>query len=114
MINEYIKSDIHRYYGCFNLKTMMRAILSSTLRFQIVFRMCQMNGFWQKIGKVLWQLNITKRRIQIPISTKIGYGLYIGHGGPVVINGNAVIGNNCNLSQFVTIGANHSGGNNWR
>ena len=110
MINEYIKSDIYRYYGCFNLKTMMRAILSSTLRFQIVFRMCQMNGFWQKIGKVLWQLNITKKRIQIPVSTKIGYGLYIGHGGPVVVNGNAVIGNNCNLSQFVTIGANHSWG----
>lgn len=29
----------------------------------------------------------------------------IGHGGPVVINPTAVIGNNCNLSQFVTIGA---------
>ena len=37
--------------------------------------------------------------------TKIGYGLYIGHGGPVIINPTAVIGNNCNLSQFVTIGA---------
>ena len=53
MINEYIKSDIYRYYGCFNLKTMMRAILSSTLRFQIVFRMCQMNGFWQKYNGLI-------------------------------------------------------------
>ena len=41
---------------------------------------------------------------------KIGYGLYIGCGDPVVINGNTVIGNNCNLLQFVTIGANHPGG----
>lgn len=37
----------------------------------------------------------------------IGYGLYIGHGIGVVVNATAVIGNNCNLSQFVTIGANH-------
>ena len=35
----------------------------------------------------------------------VAYGLYIGHGGPVIINPTAVIGNNCNLSQFVTIGA---------
>lgn len=41
------------------------------------------------------------------MSTKIGYGLYIAHGGPVVINENAIIGSNCNLSQFVTIGANN-------
>ena len=45
------------------------------------------------------------QQIQILRKTKIGYGLYIGHGGPVIINPTAVIGNNCNLSQFVTIGA---------
>ena len=38
--------------------------------------------------------------------TIIGYGLYISHGGPVVVNPSTVIGNNCNLSQFVTIGSN--------
>ena len=48
---------------------------------------------------------INHQQIQILRKTKIGYGLYIGHGGPVIINPTAVIGNNCNLSQFVTIGA---------
>lgn len=43
---------------------------------------------------------------RIPKSVKIGYGLYIGHGGPVIINPTAVIGNNVNLSQFTTIGSN--------
>ena len=46
------------------------------------------------------------QQIQILRKTKIGYGLYISHGGPVVVNPSTVIGNNCNLSQFVTIGSN--------
>jgi serine O-acetyltransferase len=32
--------------------------------------------------------------------------LFIGHGGPLVVNPTTVIGNNVNLSQFTTIGAN--------
>lgn len=58
------------------------------------------------VGLILWKLNRTKRTIQLPRETKIGYGLYIGHGGPIVVNKTAVIGNNCNLSQFTTIGSN--------
>jgi serine O-acetyltransferase len=42
--------------------------------------------------------------IIIPIGTPIGLGLYIGHYGGIVVNGRSVIGNNCNLSQGVTIG----------
>ena len=55
---------------------------------------------------MLWGLNGSKGRIQIPYTCKIGYGLYIGHGGPVIVNPTAVIGDNCNLSQFTTIGSN--------
>lgn len=48
-----------------------------------------------------------KYGIQISPKTKIGYGLFIGHGVGIVINDTAVIGNNVNLSQFLTIGSNH-------
>ncbi|WP_256674888.1 serine acetyltransferase [Pseudomonas sp. FSL R10-0071] len=48
-----------------------------------------------------------KYGIQIPPHTDIGYGLYIGHGMAVIINPTAIIGNNCNISQFTTIGSNH-------
>lgn len=41
-----------------------------------------------------------KNCIQIPLETKIGYGFYIGYGGPVIINGIAIIGNNCNISPI--------------
>ena len=55
---------------------------------------------------LLYRLS-SKYGIQIPPETKIGYGLFIGHGVGIVINGSAVIGNNVNLSQFLTIGSNH-------
>lgn len=65
-----------------------------------------MRGVSKIIGLFLWRLNKMKKIIQLPRETQVGYGLYIGHGGPIVVNPTAVIGNNCNLSQFTTIGNN--------
>lgn len=42
--------------------------------------------------------------ISIPYSAQIGDSFYIGHFGNIIINGQTVIGNNCNISQGVTIG----------
>lgn len=42
--------------------------------------------------------------IYVPIESKIGEGLYIGHWGGIIIHCAVVIGTNCNLSQGVTIG----------
>jgi serine O-acetyltransferase len=39
----------------------------------------------------------------------IGAGLYVGHFGQVIVNGNAVLGSNVNLSQGVTIGVGGRG-----
>lgn len=47
-----------------------------------------------------------KYQIDLPIRTKVGFGLYLGHGICMVINGGTVIGNNVNLSQFLNIGIN--------
>lgn len=47
----------------------------------------------------MYKLNKTKRIIQIHYNTSIGYSLYIGRGGPVIINSSSIIGNN------ITIGA---------
>lgn len=47
--------------------------------------------------------------VEIPLTTKIGRGLYIGHPYAITINGDAVIGNNCNLSKGVTIGGENRG-----
>ncbi|MBQ5416044.1 MAG: acetyltransferase [Bacteroidales bacterium] len=46
--------------------------------------------------------------IDIPLSTVIGYGLYIGHPRCIVINSGTKIGNNVNLSQCLSIGTNEN------
>lgn len=42
--------------------------------------------------------------ISIPFTAQIGPGLYIGHFGCIIIGKDAVIGENCNISQGNTIG----------
>jgi serine acetyltransferase/glycosyltransferase involved in cell wall biosynthesis len=49
--------------------------------------------------------------IQIPFSAKIGPGFYIGHFGCIFVGKDAIIGENCNISQGVTIGQGGRGGN---
>lgn len=47
--------------------------------------------------------------IEIPRSTNVGPGLYIGHYGGITVSSSAVLGRDCNLSQNTTIGVSGSG-----
>ncbi len=47
--------------------------------------------------------------IRLPGECEVGRGLYIGHFGPIILNGKAILGDNCNLSQGVTIGVAQRG-----
>ncbi len=58
------------------------------------------------ISRYMYHRLSTKYGIQIPPKTKIGSGFYIAHGIGIIINGNTIIGENCTVSQFVTIGSN--------
>ncbi|MBC3757774.1 serine acetyltransferase [Hyunsoonleella sp. SJ7] len=57
---------------------------------------------WQKFIEIL-------TGISIAYSAQIGKGFYIGHFGGIIINASAVIGENCNISQGVTIGVSGRG-----
>lgn len=107
-INKYIRSDLYRYEGATGLIPFLKCYLRNvTFRFQVALRLRQGKGLYVFLGCVLWGLRReVRQRIQLHPNTKIGYGLFIGHGGPVVVNPTAVLGNNVNLSQFVTIVAN--------
>ena len=50
-----------------------------------------------------------KHGVWIPPVTKVGPGLLLEHLGDIVVNGRAVIGKNCNLSNSVTIGQSNRG-----
>ncbi|MEO8516049.1 MAG: serine acetyltransferase [Flavobacterium sp.] len=61
----------------------------------------QILSFWC----LCWQKTIEMTTgISIPASAKIGHSFYIGHFGGIILNANSIIGNNCNISQGVTIG----------
>ena len=59
---------------------------------------------WQKLIEMF-------TGISIPASAKIGHSFYIGHFGGIILNANVIIGNNCNISQGVTIGISGRGSN---
>ncbi len=49
--------------------------------------------------------------ISLPYSATIGKSFYIGHFGQIIVNANSVIGDNCNISQGITIGVSGRGDN---
>ncbi|KGO89420.1 serine O-acetyltransferase [Flavobacterium suncheonense] len=57
---------------------------------------------WQKMLEIL-------TGISIPASVQIGHSFYIGHFGGIILNANSKIGDNCNISQGVTIGVSGLG-----
>jgi len=60
--------------------------------------------FWQKMIEMI-------TGISIPASASIGHSFYVGHFGGIILNANTIIGNNCNISQGVTIGVSGKGDN---
>lgn len=105
-MNAYIQSDLYRYRGNCSVYSLIKEyICNSGFRYMVAHRLINSTGLAQKVGVVLWLFR-ARGKIDIPRNVKIGYGFYIGHNGPVIINASAVIGDNCNLSQFTTIGTN--------
>lgn len=109
-----VLSDYYRYTG--KLESSLSGKLKIILLAISARNHCFSYSFWLRLGSCKGAIGFfaqymhyrlsRKYGIQIPIKTKIGYGLYIGHGIGIVINPLTVIGNNCNISQFLTIGSN--------
>lgn len=103
-----IRSDAYRYLG---EKSSVLRIIALLFRHPGFAAM-----FWVRLGAVkgvFWPIATVLRMFVFPIygilihpKTLIGYGLYITHGHGIIINPSAVIGNNCDLCQFTTVGSN--------
>jgi serine O-acetyltransferase len=105
-ILELMKSDLYRYSGKSDPLTFLHNILlNSGFKYTFWLRMAKK----YKIFRLLWLYYSSKYLIDISPTTNIGKGLYLGHAMGIVIAEQATLGNNCNISQFVTIGVKNRG-----
>lgn len=68
------------------------------------FRIPIIRLIFKIITKIFHSIISLLTGIQIPFETSIGPGLYVGHTGFLVVNEDAVIGDNCNIGVGVVIG----------
>ena len=114
-LKDIIDSDLHRYgYSCESQMRFMTKKECYGYRYSKVLRKCK--WYREHNNKILFLLERVKLRMlseklgfQITYSTQIGRGLYLGHMGSIVVNWKAVLGNNVNLAQGVTIGQANGG-----
>lgn len=104
-----IKSDLFRHAGNTSVASFIKHLIKNrSFKYCFWLRLCSSEIYPVRIVArfMHWRLS-NAYGIQIPPCTRIGHGLYLGHHMSVVVSPWAVIGNNCNLSQFTTIGSNH-------
>lgn len=109
-LKEVLYKDLYRYYGKCDINTFLKSfLLNPAFKYTCILRVVQ---FYREKGckfiSIIFHLKLKilerKYAIQIPSNVKIGWGLYIGHFGRIIINSHAVIGDNVNLSTGITIG----------
>lgn len=105
-LKDIIDGDMHRYGRRFGL------LKPLYLRWQIAYRKA---SFYSKrsLPGILYRIKLNflseKSGIQIPTAAKIGHGLFLGHTGRIIINPDAVMGDNINIGTGVTIGKTNRG-----
>jgi serine O-acetyltransferase len=108
-----IACDLYRHAGKVDFQTLLtHLIFSPGFKFMYVFRKAnehKRGSFRWLMYKLLHRKYIHKYGFQIPLSTRIGKGLYIAHFGNVVIHRDAILGDNCNLAHGVTVGQANRG-----
>ena len=112
-----VRADLRRYDARADGRA-FRAHFRKTpgFRFTVIWRWCVYLGTHRALRALfglpsLWLLGRYTYRygISIPLETRIGPGLYIGHFGGICVNEHAVLGACCNINQDVTIGKHNRG-----
>lgn len=111
-MNKVIKADLFRYGGLSGTKGLIKGLRIPGFRYMYLLRKIST----YKRYSLLWLFfTFLKTRysykygFQIPSTTQIGEGLFVGHYGTIVINGKVKIGKNCNIAHGVTIGQANRG-----
>lgn len=109
-----IKSDLEKYKRYSNKSALYVILTQQGLWAILVYRINNaiytsktpkpIKGALLFIGLIFQKLIEILTGISLPYSATIGNRFYIGHFGGIIINSQAIIGDNCNISQGVTIG----------
>jgi len=112
-MKDIIIADLHRYMpGEFSAIKFLNGLRSQGFRYMLFKRLIDIYGSKPVLGlslKIIIRHYTYKYGFQI--GGKIGKGFYIGHFGSIIVSENALIGENCNISPGVTIGATRRGDN---
>lgn len=113
-LRKYIASDLYRYTTSTSAKSYLRGWYIAGFRYTTFMRCCR---YFANKNVIYYPLFLLCRIIlrhysvkygyQIPWQTDIGPGFMIGHYGAIIVNPNARIGKNCNITVGVLIGLNH-------
>ena len=112
MLKKKYQKDIYRYYGKYSLNIIEKIKMCQELKLIISYRKSNLYSRLPIVGliyRIKHDYFCRKKMIQIPYSTNIGEGLYLGHAVGIIINPNAIIGKNVNIAQGVTIGQENRG-----
>ncbi len=112
-----IRCDIYRNLESLRKSDYIKALFGkSTVSLLLYFRICHYFANLNKKNTIQFLLHSicylrfgtlkNKCGIELNQRTQIGYGLRLPHKGNIVIHPLAVIGNNCEIMQGVTIGNN--------
>jgi serine O-acetyltransferase len=108
-MNTIIASDLYRinkrsgYYDL--IKTAFKDL---GFRYLLFFRLLQKSRF-KLFYKLILRRTAFHSGIKIGYEAQIGRGLIIVHWGDIDINSDSIIGENCNITQGVTIGITNRG-----
>jgi serine O-acetyltransferase len=112
-----VKSDLYRYAGTTGVREFINHMFFSPgFNYSFWMRICSYfreNRLFRYtlyyVFMIVFMHYTFKYGIEIPQGTKVGSGLYMPHCGGIVVNSQAVLGKNCNLSHGVTIGKTDRG-----
>lgn len=120
-LKNYWYSDLFRYeedHVISKKRLILRQYISPGYNYTFWLRLCRFLGGKNKLffpfylmSRGILQHYKYKYGIEISPKTEIGTGFYIGHFGGIIVNSEAKIGKNCNISHGVTIGLANRGTN---
>lgn len=117
-LKKYIEADVYRNIGRKGKHPIMKYYFKTTspICFLIRLRICRClylnrnNSIWAKmmfpLAVFFWKRESVKLGFEINYRCEIGKGLRLPHCGSIVVHKDAVIGDNCEIMQCVTIGNN--------